>query len=148
MVWDAHARQVVQEAVEGKINRFRASARLNVSLRTVQRKMKEYRERGEECFHGNKGKAPSNKVDLDAIIAFIEEHDLSGCNFTWPGSWMNTRDLHILFLPAQEDVHPLGEVQEEDTQETEEAPQMDAGAGFRSWTGSAPRCSRPLRRKT
>ena len=67
MVWDAHARQVVQEAVEGKINRFRASARLNVSLRTVQRKMKEYRERGEECFeHGNKGKAPSSKVDLDA----------------------------------------------------------------------------------
>ncbi|MFA6695613.1 MAG: hypothetical protein WCR85_03185, partial [Sphaerochaeta sp.] len=83
MVWDAHARQVVQEAVEGKINRFRASVRLNVSLRTVQRKMKEYRERGEECFeHGNKGKAPANKVDLDAIIAFIEKHDLSGCNFT------------------------------------------------------------------
>jgi transposase len=75
MVWDADARQVVQEAVEGKINRFRASVRLNVSLRTVQRKMKEYRERGEECFeHGNKGKAPSNKVDIDAIIAFIEEH--------------------------------------------------------------------------
>ena len=83
MVWDADARQVVREAVEGKINRFRASVRLNVSLRTVQRKMKEYRERGEECFeHGNKGKAPSNKVDLDAIIAFIEEHDLSGYNFT------------------------------------------------------------------
>ena len=67
MVWDADARQVVQEAVEGKINRFRASVRLNVSLRTVQRKMKEYRERGERCFeHRHKGKVPSNKVDMDA----------------------------------------------------------------------------------
>ncbi len=83
MVWDACARQVVQDAVDGKINRFRASVRLNVSVRTVQRKMKEYRERGERCFeHGNKGKVPSNKVDMDAIIRCIEEYDLSGCNFT------------------------------------------------------------------
>ncbi len=79
---------------------FRASVRLNVSLRTVQRKMKEYRERGEECFeHGNRSPRPT-KVDLDAIIAFIEEHDLSGCNFTeLSGLLDECLEATLIFVP-------------------------------------------------
>ena len=38
---------------------------LGVVERTVLRKVKAYRERGEASFgHGNKGRAPANKVDL------------------------------------------------------------------------------------
>jgi transposase len=67
----------------GKINRFRASVKLGVAVRTIQRKVKAYRRRGEACFeHGNKGKEPNNKVDLDVVMKFILDHDLEGCNFT------------------------------------------------------------------
>ena len=83
MVWDECARQVVRDVVENKINRFRAAVKLGVAVRTVQRKVNAYRQRGEACFvHGNKGKAPVNKVDLEAIMKFIVEKDLGGCNFS------------------------------------------------------------------
>jgi len=83
MVWDECARQVVRDVATGKINRFRASVMLGVVERTVLRKVKAYRERGEASFeHGNKGKAPANKVDLETIMKFIVKNDLGGCNFS------------------------------------------------------------------
>ncbi len=83
MVWDECARQVVRDVATGKINRFRASVMLGVVERTVLRKVKAYRERGEASFeHGNKGKAPANKVDLETIMKFIVKKDLGGCNFS------------------------------------------------------------------
>lgn len=83
MVWDECARQVVRDVAAGKINRFRASVKLGVTVRTVLRKVSAYRQQGEACFvHGNKGKAPVNKVDLETIMKFIVKEDLGGCNFT------------------------------------------------------------------
>jgi len=83
MVWDERARQEVRDVAAGKINRFRASVKLGVVERTVQRKVKAFRERGEASFeHGNRGKAPANKVDLKTIMNFIVEKDLGGCNFS------------------------------------------------------------------
>lgn len=83
MVWDECARQVVRDVAAGKMNRFRASVKLGVVVRTIQRKVKAFRQYDEECFeHGNKGKAPTNKTSLEAIIQFISTHKLEGCNFT------------------------------------------------------------------
>jgi transposase len=83
MVWDAHARQVVKDVAEGKITRYRASTMLGVVVRTVQRKVEAYRRQGELCFkHGNTGKPPANKINLETIMQFIIKHDLEGCNFT------------------------------------------------------------------
>lgn len=83
MVWDAGARQVVKDVASGKINRFRGSVKLGVALRTVQRKVKAYRQQGEACFeHGNTGKAPVNKINLETIMQYIIANDLEGCNFT------------------------------------------------------------------
>lgn len=83
MVWDECTRQVVRDVATDKINRFRASVKLGVVVRTVQRKVKAYHQHGEACFeHGNKGKAPKNRTDMDEIMHFISTHKLEGCNFT------------------------------------------------------------------
>lgn len=83
MRWDDESMQVVKDVVAGDINKYRASLKLGVHVRTVERKAREYRKRGDQCFvHGNKGKEPSNKVDLDMVMKYIRDHDLSGGNFT------------------------------------------------------------------
>lgn len=83
MKWDEQAIQVIKDLDEGKTNKFRASIQLSVCVRTVQRKLRAYRKGGMECFkHGNTGKEPVNKIDMQHIIDFIQNHKLSGCNFT------------------------------------------------------------------
>ena len=83
MYWDDESKQAIRDVVEGKTNKFRASVIVGKCVRTIERKVRAYKARGEQCFvHGNKGKAPSNKIDLEVIMEFIQKNDLSDCNFT------------------------------------------------------------------
>jgi hypothetical protein len=83
MDWDEESMQAVRDVVAGNITKYRASLKLGVHVRTVERKARAYRVSGEQCFvHGNKGKEPSNKADLDTVMKYIRDHDLSGGNFT------------------------------------------------------------------
>lgn len=95
MYWDDESMQAVKDVAAGKTTKFRASLKIGVHVRTVERKVKEYHKKGDQCFvHGNKGKTPSNKVDLAMIMKYIQDHDLSGCNFTELCRLMNEYD-HI-----------------------------------------------------
>lgn len=95
MYWDDESMQAVKDVAAGKTTKFRASLKIGVHVRTVERKVKEYHKKGDQCFvHGNKGKIPSNKVDLAMIMKYIQDHDLSGCNFTELCRLMNEYD-HI-----------------------------------------------------
>jgi hypothetical protein len=83
MRWNEESIQVVKDVCAGKTDRFRASLKLGVNVRTIQRKVVQYRARGEECFvHGNKDRVPANKIDFDSITKFIVDNDMSGCNFS------------------------------------------------------------------
>lgn len=83
MYWDDESRQAIRDVVEGKTNKFRASVIVGKCVRTVERKIRAYKAKGEQCFvHGNKGKVPSNKIDLKTIMEFIQKNDLTDCNFT------------------------------------------------------------------
>lgn len=83
MYWDNDSMQAVRDVAEGKTNKYRASRIIGKCIRTVERKVRDYRKKGEQCFvHGNKGKAPSNKINLEKIFDFIKKHDMSGCNFS------------------------------------------------------------------
>lgn len=83
MYWDDESMQAIRDVVEGKTNKFRASLIIGKCVRTVERKVRAYKTKGEQCFvHGNKGKAPTNKIDLDTIMDFIQKNDMTDCNFT------------------------------------------------------------------
>jgi hypothetical protein len=83
MKWDEQAIQVIKDLDTGKTNKFRAAIQLSVCQTTVKRKLRDYRKRGMECFkHGNTGKEPANKIDMQYIMDFIQNHELTDCNFT------------------------------------------------------------------
>ena len=83
MYWNDESMQVVRDVEAGTITKYRAALKLGVHVRTVERKARAYRSSGEQCFvHGNKGREPANKADLDQVMAFVREQELSGCNFT------------------------------------------------------------------
>ena len=83
MKWDERAIQVIKDLDTGKISKIRASIQLSVCETTVKRKLRAYRKEGIECFkHGNTGREPVNKINMQYILDFIETHELNDCNFT------------------------------------------------------------------
>ncbi len=83
MTWDEQAMQEIKDIDERKSTNQRAAVKLGVNIKTVERKLRAYRQHGMSCFtHKNTGKAPANKIDFDSIIEFVRSHDLTGCNFT------------------------------------------------------------------
>lgn len=83
MVWNEERIQVIKDLFLGKTNILRASIILRCSQRTVRRKMIQYQAEGDAAFvHGNKGKTPINKFNLESISSILEEKHLEECNFT------------------------------------------------------------------
>ncbi len=83
MTWNELAVQEIEALAEGKTTKYRSAVKLNVHVRTIERKLQAYKQQGMNCFtHGNTGKAPGNKVHLGVIVDFINEHKLDKCNFS------------------------------------------------------------------
>lgn len=83
MDWNSESRQVIQETAEGKNTIIRAALQLNLSQRTIKRKVQLYREQGEACFkHGNTGKLSPKKISLEEITELITGSPMEGANFT------------------------------------------------------------------
>ena len=100
MCWENESMQVIRDVVEGKTNKYRASLLIDKCVRTVERKIRAYKDKGEQCFiHGNKGKVPSNKTDFDKILAFIQKYKMSDCNFSELCRLMQEYN-HFSLMPA------------------------------------------------
>ncbi|MCF7941202.1 MAG: ISNCY family transposase [Spirochaetia bacterium] len=91
MQWDSAAAQVIKDITENKNTKYRASIQLGVSVRTIERRVAKFMEKGQECFiHGNTGNQPANKRDLEKIASIIEENSLDGANFREISRILNT----------------------------------------------------------
>lgn len=66
--------QVIKELVDSNGNKKRASVKLSLSIRQIDRLIQKYKEKGKSAFiHGNRDKKPVNKLDStisDNIILF------------------------------------------------------------------------------
>lgn len=83
MTWDGTTMQEIKALAEGKSTKIRAVIRLGVHPRTIERKLRAYREQGMDCFiHGNTGRDPVNKIDFDEVAQFLDSNDVAGSNFT------------------------------------------------------------------
>ena len=81
MTWDETAMQEIKALAEGKSTKIRAAIRLGVHSRTIERKLRSYRAQGMECFtHGNTGRVPANKIDLEHVMQFLEGHGVAAAN--------------------------------------------------------------------
>jgi hypothetical protein len=83
MLYDDESIQEIKDVCEGKSSINRASVKLGLSKRTIQRKVADYGERGDSSFiHGNTNREPANKIPFDIIVKTIDDNDLRGCNFS------------------------------------------------------------------
>ena len=76
----------IKNLVDHGGNKNRIACRFDVSMRTVNRWIKGYREKGKAFFvHGNTGRAPACKVsdEVRKSIAEIYKKDYEGCNFAF-----------------------------------------------------------------
>lgn len=84
-VKEDHKYQVIQQVVNERKNRCRASIELNLSLRQIDRLITKYRTKGKSSFvHGNTGKKPQNKISTKQINRIIKlyETDYQGFNIS------------------------------------------------------------------
>lgn len=76
---------VIKELVDHNGNKKRAALKLNCSIRTVNRLINVYKEKGKAGFvHGNRGRKPSSSISLDIrnkVIKLYQE-DFMNANFT------------------------------------------------------------------
>ena len=66
--------EVIKKLVETNSNKHNASVKLKCTIRTINRLIKLYKEKGKEGFvHGNRGKLPSTTIPLETrnkILSF------------------------------------------------------------------------------
>lgn len=76
--------EVIKKLVDTKGNKHRAAIKLNVTIRTINRLIKKYKEEGKAGFiHGNRGRIPSSAISLDLKKQIIEDYvnNFSDTNF-------------------------------------------------------------------
>lgn len=91
MQWNSEAIQVITAVAEAKNTTYRAALQLDVSRRTIERKVLQFQREGEGCFiHGNRGRIPVNRKAMDEIDALITGSPMEGANFTETARLLNT----------------------------------------------------------
>ena len=76
--------EVIKELVEHKGNKTRASKKLNISRRQIDRLIIKYKEKGKSGFvHGNRSKKPANTLDktISEDIVLLYKTKYQGFNF-------------------------------------------------------------------
>lgn len=76
--------EVIKKLVDTNGNKHRAAIKLNVTIRTINRLIKKYKEEGKAGFiHGNRGRVPSSAISLHIKKQIIEDYvnNFSDTNF-------------------------------------------------------------------
>ncbi len=76
--------EVIKELVDQKGNKNRASKKLGISRRQIDRLIVKYKEKGKSGFvHGNRGKCPTNTIDksISEDIIHLYRNKYQGFNF-------------------------------------------------------------------
>ena len=82
MKWDNTNIQVLIDVKNGICSKYFAANRLQVSLKTINKRLRSYEKNGLNAFiHGNKGRAPVNKKDFDSILRIVKELGIEDSNF-------------------------------------------------------------------
>lgn len=83
MQWNNYAIQVIEDVAAVKLTKYRAAIQLDVSVRTIERKLAAYRALGSSAFsHGNAQRKPAHAIDFTDIMGIVEDRALQGCNFS------------------------------------------------------------------
>lgn len=83
--------EVIKELVDHNGNKKRASKKLGISIRQINRLIINYKEKGKSAFiHGNRSKNPSNKIDksISDDIILLYENKYQHWNFKHFYEWL------------------------------------------------------------
>lgn len=88
--------EVIKELVDQKGNKNRASKKLGISRRQIDRLIVKYKEKGKSGFvHGNRGKCPTNTIDSQSpkiLYIYIGTNIKGLISITLKNIWKVTKE--------------------------------------------------------